>query len=58
MAELKLFHVIIIIHKYLATYVSDICQFSNTKKCILISQKTVACSCKVTDVLVEGSVSD
>ena len=57
MAKLKLFHVIIIIHKYLATYVNDICHSGNTEKCILISQKTVACSCKVPDVLVEGPVS-
>lgn len=50
MAKLKLFHVIIIIHKYLATCEHS-CHSSNTKKGVLIGQKTVSCSCKFPDVL-------
>jgi len=54
MAKLRLFHVIIIIHKYLATCENDSCHSSNTKKGVLISQKTVFRSCKFPDVLVDS----
>lgn len=54
MAKLKLFHVIIIICKYLATCENDSCYSSNTKKGVLISQNTVSHSCKFPDVLVDS----
>ena len=55
MTSVKLFHGMIVIHKYLATYVNGICHVSNTKKSIIVSQKTVTCSRVIPKILKEGS---
>ena len=54
MAKLRPFHVMIIIHKYLATCENDSWHSSNMKTGVLISQKTVFRSCKFPDVLVDS----